>query len=169
MPVLQKFKHHPSFLPSPTPMSCLKTIYKGVKGNLQTRDHSCVLMLSINKGLLQHETMFCSSMALWLLFSKSCFHSRFRPLLVLASGSQLHDVFALQLQKRGKQMLSGPASAGKDKVWLCSSDLPNQQQHRSDLRSLMIPGYIWGAANHFVVSYHSFCVSGWIHSEFCGV
>lgn len=142
MPVLQKFKHHLGFLPSPTPLSCLKNIYKGVKGNLQTCDHSCVLMLSINMGLLQHETMFCSSVALWLLLSKSCFHSHFRPLLVLASGSQLHDFFTLQLQNRGKQILSGPASAGKNKDWLCSSDLPNRQQYRSDLRSLMIPGYI---------------------------
>lgn len=128
-----------------------------MKGNLQTCDHSCVLMVSINMGLLKHKTMFCCSMALWLLLSKSCSYSHFRPLLVLASGSQLYDFFALHHQSRENQILSSQALAVRIKVWVCGSDLHNQQQNKSDFKSLMIPDFILGTANNFVLSHHSFC------------
>lgn len=54
-------------------------------------------------------------MALWLLLRKSCSYSHFRPLLVLASGSQLHDFFALPHQSREKQILSSQGLAVRNK------------------------------------------------------
>lgn len=53
IPALQKLRHHLSLLPSPTPPPCLKNIYEGVKGSLETRDHSCTLVLSINTSWLK--------------------------------------------------------------------------------------------------------------------
>jgi len=114
--------------------------------------------------------MFYCSGALWLLLFRSLFFLFSDPCNPLHPALS-YMTFALPFQIRGKQISSNIlfAAAAKNKLGFCISDQPNRHKYSSDLRSLMIPVYIWGVANHFVFSHHSFRVSGWIHTEFSDV
>lgn len=117
VPALQKLAHQLSFLPAPSPLPCLKTIYKGVKGSLETRDQSRTPGLSLYAGWLRAKPCSaavwhdgsCSANAVAVLISDPCWcwHLACSYMTFLSSISRKKESKYLQVQLQLERTESG--------------------------------------------------------------